>query len=680
MQVIEFLVKQLRDSAVYNQATQVAPAAILWTDEAKQWQSAMPVIKQFLPELVELGTYNLAIRTGPAIWLKCAIAGVLDELTLPQGLTPIVYLPGVCRKDLRAIELCPDFLKPLAELQYRGAWWAYNTAGRDWTVASFLTNQRVGLNLDVAKDNASQEAVLAVLPELLEAQVTALNNRRLEAADFHALVMADPVKDILAWLNDPVEKQRQFNANQWQMFSNLCQQQYGFVPVQTDIEAILQQLCNADGSWQAVWQRFCDTAHNLPKLVEQLQHIEPMDLAAPVERFLSVNQFEEQELAQQLAALANVDAAEAAKKVIALQQTHSSRLQWVWARLGFARWAQVLVELCKIAELTKIQFSGYSPQAMADHYQATYWQVDAAALAAMELAGTLQAQDTVAQVLDVIYKPWLEAVTVNFQQLVASQGYPGDDGIQEAKAAYQVKSQVVFFVDGLRFDTGQRLLQLLEVKGLSCQLKTSWAALPSLTATAKAAVTPIAELLTGRQDNADFIPALAEQDVDFSSYQFKKALKEQGWQYLEGLDSGEPAGLAWLQVGDLDNLGHEMQRKLPLYIEPVLLEICARVQGLLDAGWQHVRIVTDHGWLWSPSKLPSENIPEHMVKKRLARCAILKDNVDVGYLKCQWYWNKNVTLAMARGIQLFRAGDHYNHGGLSLQECLTPVLEIRQKN
>lgn len=676
MQVIEYLVKQLRDSAAYNQASQVAPAAILWTDEAKQWQSAMPVIKQFLPELVELGTYNLATRTGPAIWLKCAIAGVLDELTLPPGLTPIVYLPGVCRKDLRAIELCPDFLKPLAELQYRGAWWAYNTAGRDWTVASFLTNQRVGLNLDVAKDNATQDALLNVLPELLEAQVTALSNRRLEAADFQALVMADPVKDILAWLNDTVEKQRLFSTSQWQIFTDLCQQQYGFLPEQSAINSVLQQLCHAEGVWQAVWQRFCDTAHNLPKLVEQLETIEPEDLAAPVERYLAVNQAEEQELAKQLAAFANLDASTARAKIIQLQQTHASRLDWVWAKLGYARWVQTLSELTKVAELTNIAFSGFSPQTMAEHYQTTYWQADAAALAAMALAVTPTAQDTVALVLDVIYTPWLEQVTNNFQQLVSSQGYPGDDGVQEAKATYQVKSQVVFFVDGLRFDTGQRLLALLAAKGLNGRLKPSWAALPSLTATAKAAVTPISELLTGRQDNADFIPALAEQDVDFSSYQFKKVLSEHGWQYLEGLDTGETTGLAWLQVGDLDNLGHEMQRKMPLYIEPVLQEIVARVQGLLDAGWQHIRIVTDHGWLWAPSKLPSANIPEHMVKKRLARCAILKDNVDVGYLKCQWYWNKNVTLAMARGIQLFRGGDHYNHGGLSLQECLTPVLEI----
>ena len=65
-----------------------------------------------------------------------------------------------------------------------------------------------------------------------------------------------------------------------------------------------------------------------------------------------------------------------------------------------------------------------------------------------------------------------------------------------------------------------------------------------------------------------------------------------------------------------------------------------------------------------------------MAQKRLARCAILKGNVQTAALKMPWHWNPNVTLAMAPGISVFTAGDYYNHGGLSLQECLTPVLQV----
>ncbi|MBF4248015.1 BREX-1 system phosphatase PglZ type B, partial [Vibrio anguillarum] len=209
--VVNYLIEQLRNSATFNKSVQVAPAAILWTDIDCQWQSAMPYIKQQLPELIELGEYKPEERTGPAIWVKCAIAAKLEECKLPEDKTPIIYLPGVGRKDLRAIEQCPEYLQPLAELQYRGCWWAYNTAGRDWSVGSFLTNPKVGLELDLAKDTKTQEAILKVLPDLLETPATKLMGKKLEAEDFYSIVLDDPIKDILGWLNNPTEK-----AEQWQ--------------------------------------------------------------------------------------------------------------------------------------------------------------------------------------------------------------------------------------------------------------------------------------------------------------------------------------------------------------------------------------------------------------------------------------------------------------------------------
>lgn len=35
MQIIDYLVKQLRGAAAHNAAVQIAPAVVLWTDETK---------------------------------------------------------------------------------------------------------------------------------------------------------------------------------------------------------------------------------------------------------------------------------------------------------------------------------------------------------------------------------------------------------------------------------------------------------------------------------------------------------------------------------------------------------------------------------------------------------------------------------------------------------------------
>lgn len=674
--LIDVLAAQLRAAARHNSAVQVAPAAVLWTDEERQWQAAMPVIKQVIPELLELGGYNPATRTGPAIWIKCAIAGLADEMPLVDGAVPIIYLPGVSRKDLRAIEQCPKHLQPLAELQYRGCWWAYNPAGRDWSVTAFLTSERVGLNLDIAKDKRTQEAISTVLGELLESPVAALQSRRLETADFHALVVGDPIKDLLGWLNDPTAKQQQWLANKWVIFRDHCQQQYGFDPVGGFPEHLLSQLCAAERHWQPVWQRFTDTAHNLPGLLTRLKVVRPASLVDESSHFLSINLDQERDLENQLCALKNHDATSVRQGIRQLEAQHGKRRGWLWQRLGLAPWASILQALTQVVEYTGAAFSGPDPQTMAQAYQDKFWQADAAALQAMALAKEAQQQQVVADILALVYTPWLEQTTLNFQQLVQTKGYPGIGQVSEDGGHYQPKSQVVFFVDGLRFDTAQQLLRKLVGLAVKTKLSTHWSALPSLTATAKAAVSPITDLLTGQQDNDNFMPVLSAGGNELSSYYLRKTLIERGWQFLEDLDTGDPAGTAWIQIGDLDHLGHEQQRKLPLGIDAVLEEVAERVAGLLQAGWQHIRIVTDHGWLWVPDKLPKADIQKTAVRKRLARCAILKDNVETGHLKMHWRWNKNVTIAMAPGISVFEAGDYYHHGGLSLQECLTPVINV----
>lgn len=135
-----------------------------------------------------------------------------------------------------------------------------------------------------------------------------------------------------------------------------------------------------------------------------------------------------------------------------------------------------------------------------------------------------------------------------------------------------------------------------------------------------------------------------------------------------------------MQTGDLDHAGHDEQLRLPSRIEGILDEVEARVHALLEAGWKNIRVVTDHGWLWVPDKLPKAELPKDTTVSKSSRCAILKSNVATDRLSQPWYWNKDVRVALAPGVSGFTAGDHYNHGGLSLQECLTPVLNIRAKH
>jgi hypothetical protein len=168
---------------------------VLWTDADGQWRPAVEQLRPLMPELLTLGDYDAATRTGPAIWLRCAIEPAVrvdkfPELRWPESTVPVIYMPGVSRQILRAVEECPDLLKPLVELQYRGTVWMQKN-GKDWTIRAFLMNSEEGLGLDVAEDMQTLQAMQGALSRLAVTPVTRLNTKRLEAEDFDRLMIGE---------------------------------------------------------------------------------------------------------------------------------------------------------------------------------------------------------------------------------------------------------------------------------------------------------------------------------------------------------------------------------------------------------------------------------------------------------------------------------------------------------
>lgn len=119
--VIEALARSLAAAAKHNSNDVMEPSAVLWTDQDSQWRAIIPALRRLLPQLLTYGAYDPEHRTGPSIWLRCVVDGALETPDIPDGATPIIYLPGVSRQALRAVQECPDSLKPLVELQYRGS-------------------------------------------------------------------------------------------------------------------------------------------------------------------------------------------------------------------------------------------------------------------------------------------------------------------------------------------------------------------------------------------------------------------------------------------------------------------------------------------------------------------------------------------------------------------------------
>jgi hypothetical protein len=151
----------------------------------------------------------------------------------------------------------------------------------------------------------------------------------------------------------------------------------------------------------------------------------------------------------------------------------------------------------------------------------------------------------------------------------------------------------------------------------------------------------------------------------------------EGYQIIGAGETGDPQAnnaCGWTEYGEFDKLGHDLKAKLASRIEDQLEYLLERVKGLLDAGWKRVVVVTDHGWLLVPGGMPKVQLPKYLVKSRWSRCASIKDTSQTEMPVAGWFWNQQERFAYAPGVHCFVAGQEYAHGGVSLQECLIPVL------
>lgn len=682
VKVIDHLLKALRDAAVFNPEVQVAPACILWPDSDRQWEAVIPVLQAELPELLILGDYAPEQRRGPAIWLRCVIAGQVEESAPPKERTPIFYLPGVSRQDLRAIDSCPERLKPLAELQYRGVIWSQLNA-KDWTILAWLKSDQGGLGLDVAQDADAKHAMQLALYRLLDEEVSLLQGKRLDRDYFNTLLTGgDPIRDLLQWLDQGDAFQASRDENRWLAFVEVCKSQLAFNPQDEGVLAASAKLAHHEGPWRAVWERFCEAPKRYPNIPARIRQCQPptFDLLADETTaggWPQWNDDQEKALHRDLLALAKIPAHQARARLRELEKQHGTRRQLVWAELGFAPLARALQHLATIAELTQSGLAAGSLEDLAAGYRSQGWRVDDGALRALAQIESSADLDAVTTAIRSVYLPWLEESARYLQNIWSHERQERQERHERHENSQE--KDCIFFVDGLRFDCAKRLLDRLEKLGCCIAEECVWAALPSVTGTGKAAVAPINRQSHRIEEEPEGLNFEA-----MTSYQLRKAIEENGYHILDKKMSSSFAPLVdkklWCEFGDIDHEGHDRGWKLAKHLDALLVEIAERITALLAAGWKSVRVVTDHGWLLLPGGLPKVELPSALTDTKWGRCASLKPGVTSAERLYPWYWNPNQSFALADGVSCFKQGEQYAHGGLSLQECLTLHLTVTRGN
>lgn len=649
------------------------PAAILWTDPRAEWRSVVRLMRDRVPELITLGDYQPSELQGPAVWVRCIVDVSLPDSRVPDGRIPIVYLPGVGRQQLRAGEECPWLLQPLIELTFRGAMWLQRS-GHDWTVTAFLSSD-TALGLDLARDEATREAVMRALPEVASTTVASLRGRRLEARDFDALIASDPDRDLLRWMSATKETREQLGPERWAALRSQCRARLSFDP-ERDGELIAgERLGTGDGPWATIWERFAEVPQAYPGVPDLLRRSKPpLLIGIDPSRWPDVNDEAESAVRAVLAEIEELPHDEACDAVLRLEAEHRGRREWLWAKIGRSPMATVLQPLATLAAHARTAMGGVTPEDFVGPYIDRGWEADAAALQAIAMSGTAD-ELLLREVVQALLVPWIDDSAAAFQSAIERLALPGRIGQPFVHAE---PGGCLLFVDGLRYDLGRRVAERLQSTGHQCVVCHRWAALPTVTATAKPAVSPAAELVTGDSIPDDFAPMLPGGRPAVAS-ELRKAIAAAGYQVMFGDELQCPASgdaRAWSEVGEIDSLGHKLGDRLPTALDGEVDRVTDRIRRLLEAGWSSVRVVTDHGWLYAPRGLSKVDLPKHLTESRWSRCAAIKGHSQVEVPTPPWHWKASQRFATAPRAACFNASPCYAHGGLSVQECLIPDLQV----
>jgi hypothetical protein len=667
--VLDRIVARLTEALTYPVNAYVDPIALLWPDEGSQWDQIVHRIAERLP-LVSLGDYDAALQRGPAYWLRCVIARTVDA-GLTSG-TPVVYLRGVARGELRAVDSCPPELAPIAELQYRSQWFSHPN-GRDWSVRSLLSHGQRGLGLQVADDADTGALNLHALDRVIDLPIDGLSQHLLDADFFRDLINPDPVRSLLGWLDDPAGFRPRLDEAQWSAFVQQCRADYGFDPRTDGVITAARRLGERNGSWAHVWKRFTETPERYQGIPAHLRQAKPMEFfVESSDAWPQDNEAGEDQLRNVLVDFAVLTSEGARKQAKALDAEHAWRRGTVWADLDLSPLAFAVEPLSLMADLTAQPLASGDLATLTVDYAERGWRVDDALLRALAATRTAADRAAISAAALAIYRPWLEAGAIATQSAIGplANGHTYEPGPNASTAS----GVVTVFVDGLRLDVAHRVQERLGRVGLNATISTSLAALPTVTQTAKPALVPV--LPGSLAAGPDLDPVNAATGTKATIQVLRSLMSANGVQVLGNADLGNPSGAAWTEAGELDHRGHDVGIRLVDYLEEEVERIVARIRELLEAGWGRVDVVTDHGWILLPGGMEKVELPVATTEVKKGRCARLKSGAKVSLPTVPWFWDQDTRIALAPGITCFEANKEYEHGGVSPQECIVPRLAV----
>jgi hypothetical protein len=292
-----------------------------------------------------------------------------------------------------------------------------------------------------------------------------------------------------------------------------------------------------------------------------------------------------------------------------------------------------------------------------------------------------------------------------FQQEATTTGWPSttvpravDTFDRWVEPRWKAGERVAYFwVDALRYELAMALEASLATQH-STKLDTACASMPCLTPIGMASLLPGAASLleVGVEDgkpvgrmNGKIITGPKERLEMLAAH---VGVNRTCMADLEDIAHGKlPEGLESIEVlavktTDIDSLGENNPLYFIAMLPGILRKIQIAVNYLADAGFSRAIITTDHGfaWMFATSAGNAVGKPSggewKMIKDRALLGSGAGDSNSLVMSATDAGIRTNLEkLSVPKGMATYTAGVTYFHGGLSPQECILPVLDVRLK-
>jgi len=298
------------------------------------------------------------------------------------------------------------------------------------------------------------------------------------------------------------------------------------------------------------------------------------------------------------------------------------------------------------------------------------------------------------------HRTFSDTLQQRFIELVRHEGWPVGGFTRHTQvfekhllpALDQRRKTVLFMVDALRYELAAEFLQRLP-DGMNADLQPALAQIPTITAVGMAALLPEADGNLRLVDSkGELVPAINGMRISGPTQRIDYVRRLYG-DRLAALDLDDllktrkpklqdTVDLLLVKHTEIDSAGENMAGAALGIMRGVLEKFLRALKVLQDMGFERAVFAADHGFVLLSEQLPGDKVEKPQGDWILSKIRCLagagtqaKGTVclrkeDVGV-------HGDLThLVMPASLGAFKTGATFMHSGLSLQECIIPIVTV----